>query len=146
MKCADILRHITGKLHISILDMGGNIITSFAESNLIVATGYKAAAEALAGVPGAAITRVAVGPNGTEPIGTDVAITDSVMVDIQSVEYPTDSSVRFHFSIGYDMAVGETIREFGLITADGRLFSRKVREGIEKNESMSIVGQWDINF
>jgi hypothetical protein len=37
------------------------------------------------------------------------------------------------------------IREFGLLTADGRLFSRKTREAIDKTAHMSIVGAWDIN-
>ena len=106
--------------------------------------GYEAAAEALAGVAGAAIARVAVGTSGTEPTEGDTALTDAVSVAIQSVEYPAAGTVRFNFSIGYDVAVGKTIREFGLLTADGRLFSRKVREGIEKTEAMSIVGRWDI--
>ena len=87
---------------------------------------------------------MAVGTGSTEPAEGDVAIIDAVSVAVRSVEYPASGTVRFNFSIGYDVAVGMTIREFGLLTADGRLFSRKVREGIEKTEAMSIVGRWDI--
>lgn len=133
-----------GELRLRVVDRAGRVVTESVGHNLIVAGGYEAAAEALAGVAGAAIARVAVGSSGTEPAEGDTVITDAVSVAVQSVEYPSPGTVRFNFSIGYDVAVGMTIREFGLLTADGRLFSRKVREGIEKTEAMSIVGRWDI--
>lgn len=142
----DILKKLHGSLHLSVKDKAGNVITEFVGDNLVVATGYTAAAEALAGVHGAAITQVAVGTSSAEPAETDTEITEAVKVPIQSVEYPSAGMVRFNFTIDYNTAVGMTIREFGLLTTDGRLFSRKVREAIEKTEAMSIVGAWDITI
>lgn len=142
----DLLKKIHGSLHLSVIYRDGSVVDEFVGNNLVVASGYTAAAEALAGVQGAAITQVAVGTSSVEPSETDTAITDAVNVDIQSIEYPSAGMVRFNFTIDYDTAVGMTIREFGLLTTDGRLFSRKVREAIEKTEAMSIVGAWDITI
>lgn len=112
----------------------------------IVSGGYSAATEALAGVQGAAIRSVSVGDSGVLPSETDTSITNVSTVEIQSVEFPDETTVRFNFTIGYDDANNMHIREFGLITADGRLFSRKTREPIEKTQYMSIVGQWGIHI
>ncbi len=146
MKITDQLHNPAGTLHLIAYDAAGVEAWRHTEHNLIVRTGYNVAAEALAGGPGAHIDRVAVGTNGTEPDVSDTQITDPFCTQIQSIEYPTPATVRFNFTLGYEDAVGMSIREFGLFTADGRLFSRKVRQPIEKTVHMSLVGAWDINF
>ncbi len=146
MKIVDQLHNPTGTLHLIAYDSVGVEVWRHTEHNLIVDTGYNVAAEALAGVPGARIDKVAVGTNGAEPNTSDTQIADPFHTSIQSVEYPTPTTVRFNFTFGYGDAVGMSIREFGLLTEDGRLFSRKVRQPIEKTVHMSLVGAWDINF
>lgn len=144
---SDNIGHLmSGILHLKALRADGTELWRMSDHNLIVAGGYRVAAEALAGVEGARIKFVGVGVNGTDPADTDTALTDAVAVEVQSVEYPENGTVRFNFTIGYDDANGMDIREFGLMTADGRLFSRKVREPIEKTQYMTIAGAWDINF
>lgn len=133
-------------LHLVAFDIEGNEIWQYCASNLIVASGYTIAAEALAGVIGATLTHVAVGTNGNEPQDDDTEITGATTVAITGVEYPERATVRFNFHIDYTDAVGMSIREFGLLSADGRLFSRKVREAIEKTEHMAIAGMWKINI
>lgn len=113
---------------------------------MIVAGGRMAAVEALAGIHLARIKSVAVGDNATQPTEADTEITNAVTVEVSSVEFPAPATVRFNFAIGYDVANDTNICEFGLITADGRLFSRKVHAVIEKTQHMSIVGQWDISL
>ncbi len=140
------MKQPVGILTLRAYDARGVELWRAAACNRIVATGYAAAAEALAGVAGARIAQVGAGTSGNEPTDNDTQIADAVRVDVQSIEYPTPSTVRFNFTFGYDDAVGMTIREFGLYTADGRLFSRKVREPIEKTQYMSLVGAWDIHF
>ena len=103
------------------------------------------AAEALAGLPNAAISKVAAGTNGTAPTENDTSITDPTIVDVQTVEYPAPDTVRFNFTFGYMDAAGKSIAEFGLLTTDGRLFARKVRQPIEKTEYMTIKGSWEIS-
>lgn len=146
MKNKDNMCCVCGVLTLRAYDASGVELWRDAGNNHIVATGYAAAAEALAGVPGARIARVGAGTSGNAPTDGDTQLTDAVSVDIQSVEYPAPSTVRFNFTFGYADAVGMAIREFGLYTADGRLFSRKVREPIEKTPYMSMVGTWDIHF
>ena len=146
MKAADKHRRPAGTLHLWALDDQGHELWHISASNLIVASGYQATAQALAGVEAARIARVAVGTNGTEPVESDTSTTNAVTVDISRVEYPQPTTVRFHFTVGYNDAVGMSIREFGLLLTDGRLFSRKVRTAIEKTQYMSIVGMWDINI
>lgn len=140
----DNLNQPKGILHLRAIDRHGRELWSMTDSNLIVAGGYRITAEALAGTPGTKISNVAIGTNTTEPQETDTQITNAVMTTIQNVEYPAPSTVRFHFRFEYTDAVGMSIAEFGLLSADGRLFSRKVRAVIEKTEHMTIVGMWDI--
>lgn len=146
MKTKDTLKQPTGKLTLRAYDIAGIELWQTTEKNLIVTTGYDVAAEALAGAEGAKITQIAVGTNGTAAKASDTQITDPVYLKVQSVEYPKPATARFNFSVGYADAVGMAIREFGLFTADGRLFSRKVREPIEKTRYMSLVVAWEITF
>lgn len=146
MEIRDKIISLNGILHLRALDPKGKELWRSAENNLIVVGGYEAAAQALAGIAGAKIQQVAVGTNGTAPTGSDISITNPVVVQVQSVEYPAVGTVRFNFMLEYADAVGMSIREFGLFTADGRLFSRKVRQPIEKTAQMSIVGAWEINM
>lgn len=92
------------------------------------------------------ISKVAIGTNGSPAQEGDTLITDAVLIDIQKIEYPKLTTVRFSFEIGYAEAVGMNIREFGLITQDGNLFSRKVREVVEKTKDFRIIGIWDVNI
>lgn len=146
MKVYDQFKQLTGTLHLRAYDRAGVEVWRSDEKNLIVATGYTAAVEALAGVAGAKITAVAVGTSGTEPTLDDTAIKNAVAIPIQSVTYPAPATVRFNFVIGYNDAVGINIREFGLLTADGRLFSRRVREILEKSQYLTVSGMWEIKM
>ncbi len=146
MKCIDTIKQLSGTLHLVAKDKQGAEVWRVAEKNLIVAGGYTAIAEALAGLPNRHIAKIAVGTNGAAPAEADTEITSAVVLDIESVEYPAPGTVRFNFTIGYDDAVDMSIREFGLICADGRLFSRKTREVIEKTSYVSITGMWEITM
>lgn len=142
----DKLRRMTGKLYLKGYNFNGEEIFRSKEKNLIVASGYTAAAEALAGVAGAKIVNVAIGTNGKEPTPEDTNIKNAIIIPLQSVTYLTPATVRFNFTIGYDAANGVNIREFGLMTADGRLFSRRVREVLEKSQYLTISGMWEIRI
>lgn len=139
-----IVKPIDGVLHLIAYDQQGRELWSLRQSNQIVNGAYEIAAEALAGLPNAAISKVAAGTNGTEPTESDTSITDPTIVDVQTVEYPAPDTVRFNFTFGYMDAAGKSIAEFGLLAADGRLFARKVRQPIEKTEYMTIKGSWEI--
>ena len=57
-------------------------------------------------------------------------------------------SVVFAFSLGTADANGLAIGEFGLLSAAGVLYARKVRayQIINKDASMSLSGTWTIQF
>lgn len=139
------IKPIDGVLHLIAYDQQGRELWSLQQSNQIVNGAYEIAAEALAGLPNAAISKVAAGTNGTAPTENDTSITDPTIVDVQTVEYPAPDTVRFNFTFGYMDAAGKSIAEFGLLTTDGRLFARKVRQPIEKTEYMTIKGSWEIS-
>lgn len=83
-----IVKPIDGVLHLIAYDQQGRELWSLQQSNQIVNGAYEIAAEALAGLPNAAISKVAAGTNGTAPTENDTSITDPTIVDVQTVEYP----------------------------------------------------------
>lgn len=139
------IKPIDGVLHLIAYDQQGRELWSMRQSNQIVNGAYEIAAEALAGMPNAAISKVAAGTNGTAPTEGDTSITDPTIVEVQTVEYPAPDTVRFNFTFGYMDGAGKSICEFGLLAADGRLFARKVRQPIDKTEYMTIKGSWEIS-
>ena len=140
-----------GHLHIEVVNSEGKMIAVHDWDNLITNIGYLAAAQALAGVSGAAINSVAMGTNSVAPALTDTAITNPFSVPVTGAVYHpnlTDDPkwVQFNFTVGFFQAVGMNIYEWGLITADGRLFSRLTRSLISKTNEMQLVGKWTINL
>lgn len=147
MRLTESFNEITGRLSIRVIDREGNIVLDDTGQNMIVASGYKAAAEAVSGVEGAVITKIGVGTNGTPPTVKDTTLANPFITDIRSVEYPTDNVVRFNFTIPYfSPANGMNISEYGLMTKDGRLFARRVREGVAKTPFLMILGEWEIKM
>ncbi|MDR1120894.1 MAG: DUF5977 domain-containing protein [Dysgonamonadaceae bacterium] len=135
---------LAGILHLHLYNKKNELLWKTKEGNLIVTLGYHTVAKALAGVQNSHISQIAIGANGAPPEESDLRITDSLLFDVKRITYPKPGIVRFHFEIGYGEAIGVSIREFGLITAGNKLFSRKVREVIEKTEDFRIAGYWDI--
>ena len=95
------IKPIDGVLHLIAYDQQGRELWSMRQSNQIVNGAYEIAAEALAGMPNAAISKVAAGTNGTAPTEGDTSITDPTIVEVQTVEYPAPDTVRFNFTFGY---------------------------------------------
>ena len=137
---------ISGQLCITAVNRSGDILFRHEWNNLITTDGYDAAAECLAGEAGAVITSVSCGTNADTPTVDDTAITDAVNVPITHVTYPENGSVMFHFLVDWEDADGMDIYEWGLITQDGRLFSRLTRAIISKTEEMQLLGQWEIRL
>lgn len=145
MKITDPIRRPRGILHLTAYDPQGRELWRDKGQNLIVHAGYEALADCFTGNADAAVSHIEVGTRGDIPIPADAEITDPVRIDA-TITSKGAIGFRLDFTIGYAMANGMQIREFGIITADGRLFSRKVRAAIEKTDAMTIVGQWDIDF
>jgi len=151
MEITDAIK-ISGSLHLEIVNKYGVVTDVYDFDNLITNVGYLVTAQAIAGVAGVGINRVAVGTSSTSPNSNNTSITNAVYVNVKSVEYPAPTRpeikvvVVFNFEVDYLVAVGMNIYEFGLITQDNRLFSRWTRALIQKTNEMKLVGRWTVNL
>jgi len=148
MKLQDKLSTMKGTLTINVINRSGETTATHVWNNLITTVGYSAAAQALAGVSGAKVASIGMGVNATPPKLTDTALSSAVTKPFTTIAYNPDTTpaVQFNFTIDFLDAVGMTIFEWGLITQDGRLFSRLTRAPIQKTNEMMLVGHWLINM
>lgn len=127
--------------------------------NLIVTTGRANLAKLLGGNAGMHVTHIGIGTGQTEAVPSDTVLMGGVLTPISQARIGVDLEaengelfndsriVQFHFRIGKNIAVGMEIREYGLMCADGTLFSRIVRpSGFVKTDIDMIVGFWQIQF
>ena len=127
----------------------GLLIETYEDHNLIVNWTRDAFARLLSGSFDGAdleITHIAVGTNGTPPVGANTDITDPYLKPVV-VTHPAPGKAKIHWTLGYNECQGMAIHEFGLITVNGSLFARKTRESpLHKAGDISIDGEWLIEF
>ena len=120
------------------------------DNNLIVNGARQQMARLIAGeFTGRNITKIAFGVNGNIPSVKDTEITSPFEKNVDGYLFPDTGAVQFDWRLSVNEANGKSIYEFGLITADGTLFCRRIRENgkpINKDNDISIVGQWVIIF
>jgi hypothetical protein len=141
------LPFLSGRLYYTVY-RNGIPIESFADSNLIVNTARLQMARLVSGdVDGRSIDRVAVGINGNVALVSDTEITDPFIKEVDGFEYPAIDRVKIDWKILQNEANGMAIREFGLLTTDGMLFARRIRDKpLNKESDISIEGEWIIIF
>jgi hypothetical protein len=124
------------------------LIEEFTDNNLIVNIAKEQMAYLVAGeTPGRYITQIAFGTSNTEPDPTDAVITGQLAKAVSGHSYPGSGRVRFDWELLTSEANGMAIREFGLLTGDGKLFARKTRTNpINKESDISVEGSWTIIF
>lgn len=127
----------------------GKLIEHVDEDNLVV-VGSKSALSRLIGgaFTGKNITTIGFGTSGTGLATGNAALTGAFTKPLDSAPtYPASNQVRFAFSLATTEANGLAIMEFGLITADSTLFSRKVRaSALNKDTDLSFSGSWTLTF
>jgi hypothetical protein len=118
------------------------------DDNLIVNIAKEQMAHLVSGeTPGRFITQIAFGTNNADPAPADTVITGQWSKLILGHSFPENGRVRFDWLLGVTENNGMAIREFGLLTGDGRLFARKTRMNpINKESDISIEGNWTIIF
>lgn len=127
-----------------IVKKDGKVIETYRDDNLIVNGARNQAARLFAG-DGAnrAIANIAFGTSGSAPAVTDTAITGAYTKAVSGFEYPETGQVQTNWELGTSENNGMAIMEFGLLSADGTLLCRKVRERpINKETDISIEGHW----
>ncbi|MDR0637588.1 MAG: hypothetical protein LBG27_01575 [Spirochaetaceae bacterium] len=118
------------------------------EPNLIVNGARLQMARLIAGdVAQRSVNRISVGTNGAAPTVADMEITGAFTKEVAGFAYPADGQVQVNWKLLVSEANGMAIREFGLLTADGTLFARRIRANpIYKESDISIEGEWIIIF
>jgi hypothetical protein len=137
----------TGRLHIEVFRKGV-LVEVFDEDNLVV-DGYKNTHSHLIGgdTTNYRVTQFGVGTNGTAPAAGNTALTSPFTKAVDSVSYPASGQVQFGFSLASGEANGKSIMEFGLLTAGGVLYARRVRaSALVKTSDISFTGTWTITF
>lgn len=126
----------------------GEHIERFEDKNLIVDNSKQIHAKLLGGsVAQQSVTQFGVGTSGTAPAGGNTSLTGQYLKAIDQVTYPLTNQVQFAFSLGTAEANGMAIMEFGLFTAAGALYARKVRSAaLNKDTDLTLAGTWLISF
>lgn len=126
----------------------GQLIEVFEEKNLIVSNSQQIHAKLLGGaVAGQSVSQIGFGTSLAPAASGNNSLTNPFMKALDSVSYPASNQVSFNFSLLSSEDNGANIGEFGLFTASGTLYARKVRTAaIPKDTDLSFTGSWIINF
>ena len=124
------------------------LIETFEDDNLIVNLARTTMAHLIAGdVTNRSMKSISFGTNGTAPTVDDTDITNPFTKNLGGITYPDMGQVRFAWSLTTAEANGLAIMEFGMLTADGKLFCRRTRTvPINKQSDISLDGTWTIIF
>lgn len=127
---------------------GLELVETMDEANLIVDGSKQAHAHLIGGdVTNRSVTKIGFGTSGTAAAAGNTTLTGSFVKNIDSVEYPSTTQVRFNFSLASGENNGMAILEFGLLTAGSVLYARKVRStALNKASDLSFSGSWTITF
>jgi len=126
----------------------GKLIEEILEENLVVNVGRFQMAHLVAGeVVGRSIAKIAFGTSNAEPDVTDNAIAEQWAKPVAGHSYPENGKVQFDWELLTSENNGMAILEFGLLTADGHLFARRIRETpLNKAADISLEGHWTLIF
>jgi hypothetical protein len=156
----------TGILEVRIRDLSGRIVQKFTDRNMIMLSAKVILASLISGdgATTSPITKIALGNSLVPPTPDDNAIggvlTTSLIAganmdgstylahlkSIAGHTYPSAGRVQFTWELGYGEANGLAISEYGLVSTDNTLFSRKTRGVVTKGSDLAIDGAWTIIF
>lgn len=147
MKIADDVGRPRGEFILNVF-RGSELIEEYRDANLVVDSSKPTLAKLLGGsVTNNSVTQIAFGTSGSLPAAGNTSITSPFAKAIDTVTYPASNQVSFNFSLGTGEANGKSILEFGLLTAAGVLFARKVRSSaLGKESDLTLSGSWIISF
>lgn len=126
----------------------GELVEVYEDKNLIVDGARLTMARLLGGdVTNRSITQIGFGIGTSAPAAGNTGLTGAFLKPTDGVSYPASNQVRFAFSLGTTEFNGQPISEFGLFTAGGTLYARKVRAApLNKDTDLSFSGTWTITF
>lgn len=143
----DLDRQPHGVLSYSVFHKG-RLIEQVEDNNLIVVGSQVTHARLLGGdVTNRSVTQIGFGTNGTAAAFGNSALTGAYVNNVGTPTYPAANQVSFPFALGTTEANGIAILEFGLLTAGGVLYARKIRStALNKDTDITLSGTWVISF
>ena len=154
-----------------IVRKSGEIIEVYEDNNLIVDNAKLLLAHLLGGdTEGKSVTKIGFGTNGAAPLPDDASLKNPFMKPVSNISYPgfvtedmnwgtilglpQDLILPWHgYQVRFDWELlttednGHSIIEFGLVSGNNTLFSRKTRNSpIVKAPDISIEGAWIITL
>jgi len=147
MQFTEIYPHISGILRYTVFKNGVPIET-VEDKNLIVNGARIQMAHLAAGdFTGRNIKKIAFGTNGTAPALNDTQITNAFEKNVLGFSYPENGQVQIDWNLLVTENNGMAIFEFGLLTENGVLYSRRTRERpLNKEADISLEGSWTLIF
>lgn len=140
-------KEMRGEFSLVIRNKKGEVIETYTDKNLIVDRARFNMAHLLGAAGNSAyIDKIGFGIGTGVADVSDLVLTGSTQFSFDTIDYPDNNSVAFHWSLGLGDMNGVAITEFGLISHNGDLFARKVRNVINKEDDFTINGVWRILF
>ena len=143
---------ITGEVTIKARDEDGNIVNQWKSNNMVVGGGRNAVLGLISddgtSTTDKVITEMSWGTNGAATNISDAApLTDNFDKTLDGhVVDGVNYKCTFTGSLSTSENNGVTIREVGLLCADGTLFARYVWAGVAKTNAISLSVDWVIKF
>ena len=144
----EALNRPTGKLRADMYRYGRLVETWESPNMAVVGSGLVNAQLISGGTAAGPLTQVGFGSNTGPAAYPNTALSlDAYLKTIDGVSYPQPNQAAFALSLNTYEANGQTIAEYGLLTAGGILYARLVRAApLVKDESMSFSYTWTLSF
>jgi len=134
-----------GEVHLKVYDKG-ILVAEYTENNMIVNVGKQSLAALLgSGDANKIVSQIGFGTSGAITAGTNTSIENPFVKALDGVTYSGTSAI-FEYALETNENNGVTIREFALFSDDNTMFSRIVRNPINKTEDIRLYGTWKITF
>lgn len=144
----DKYQPLSGRLHYLVFKHG-KLMERVDGPNLIVNNSKKILSHLIKGDDTAtwAISKIGFGTGQIAPYAGQAALVSPTYLAFDAITLPDDRSVSFNFTLGAGDANGKAIFEFGLLSANNTLFSRKTRaKALIKTSEIVVTGSWIITF
>lgn len=135
-----------GEVSLQVWSKDGKLLYNEVANNLIVNVGKQSLARLLGSADSdKRVTQIGFGTSGAVTAGTNTSIENEFVKALDGVTYSGTSAI-FEYALETTENNGVTIREFALFSDDDTMFSRIVRNPINKTADIRLSGTWKITF
>lgn len=141
----DKLKFMEGIFKLYIFNRDGKLVDYQEDKNLIVISGRNTMSKLLGeSLNDRRITKIGFADDVSEEDENTTEFSDSYIKSLDNYTYPSETSVKFVWSLDFGEYNENVITNYGLFTEDEHLFAMKVRPSITKDEYIAINGEWTV--